>query len=1069
MGDNGQVRIPGFTIERELGRGAMGVVYLAHEDALGRDVALKVLRPGYGGSDDDARRRFEREVRATARLKHPNIVPILSTGEADGRLWFAMQFVPGETLEDVLEHTRHGRIGTARAVRIVREVALALHAAHESGVTHRDVKPGNVMLLDEEAPEGERDTASRRLRRTWLRRRGTPIGSPHVDRPLLADFGLAADRTATKLSESGMLIGTPGYMAPEQYRGRAEDVGPHSDQWAVGVMLYECLTGTMPFPTGDLPTLARMIGSEDPIPPSRLDTRVDRDLETICLKCLEKNPKDRYADCRTLADDLGHWLREEPISARPPGSIRKLRTWARRHPARTTALAALVVVGLGTLALWWGVRVNRQDRVAELSREATEYMALGRYEQAERTFDEWIHLDPGDGRPRDLRERARALGEMENARAILTSAEREIAALAGRRAALARLVEQARRGAQADGGQGLGTETARGSEPWWMREAAYAARRRMEALRGEIAGSIATVNTRLANARSLAAAHADAAGEDGRALLAKIVERWGRWHLAEWRRAVDAGDDAAQATHRAAVERLLDDPAVRRELDGIRAVRILPGDPPGEAWLFRYVRESDVEALARGGPRLVPLPYAPAHGTGPVSDAYRAAVARRLEGAGRRRVAPDVPALTGTLRSDDQTIGTLAGPMRRSRYEDLLARSAYPLETSAHNALGRITEPRDLDLPTGRYLLLLRRTGRPDLRVSFQVDRGAMPPVRMGDDMGLVSVPAGFRLVPAGDVRLGGDPATAPNALPPQAVPVRAFLAARFEVTWADWWAFLNDPRTLEAIERHRDPPPPEDGAPPRPPELRFVPRTEGGGRSAPDAALPAGPPASRFWQPMASPEHPATHVSYFDLTGYLTPPEGEEEPFDYQYEELADALRDSRTVGWGYLRWRTERSRARARQAAAGGAVLPDVAVMRGADGQPVYCAMRFTLPTQPEWERMARGGDDRVFTYGDEREWLYFKGVTSRPYNPAPEPVGLFPDDESPHGIRDLMGSVAEWTADWDGEGRVFWVKGAAWGSQEAEHDRIAARRALPPTAITSTVGIRVIVRVLEPVAPR
>ncbi|MDA1195495.1 MAG: serine/threonine-protein kinase, partial [Planctomycetota bacterium] len=293
MSDEPEVHIPGFEIRRELGRGAMGVVYLAHERALGRDVALKVLRRGFAGDGDEARLRFEREVRATARLKHPGIVPILSTGEASGRLWFAMEFVPGSTLEVELEQSRHGRLGIARSARTVREVALALHAAHEAGVIHRDVKPGNVMLLEEEAPEAERSTPSRRLRRSWIRRRTGDDETPVVSRPLLADFGLAADRTASKLSESGMLIGTPGYMAPEQYRGRAEDVGAHSDQWALGVMLYECLTGNMPFPTADLPTLARMIGNDDPIPPGRLDTRIDRDLETIGLKCLQKNPRDR--------------------------------------------------------------------------------------------------------------------------------------------------------------------------------------------------------------------------------------------------------------------------------------------------------------------------------------------------------------------------------------------------------------------------------------------------------------------------------------------------------------------------------------------------------------------------------------------------------------------------------------------------------------------------------------------------------------------------------------------------------------------------------------------------------
>jgi hypothetical protein len=214
----------------------------------------------------------------------------------------------------------------------------------------------------------------------------------------------------------------------------------------------------------------------------------------------------------------------------------------------------------------------------------------------------------------------------------------------------------------------------------------------------------------------------------------------------------------------------------------------------------------------------------------------------------------------------------------------------------------------------------------------------------------------------------------------------------------------------------------------------------------------------------MDAPEHPASHLSLHDIVGYLTPPEGEDEPFDYQYEELKEALRDSETIGWGYLRWRTERSRERARQAAAGGPVLPDVAVVRQPDGSVAYRAMRFTLPTQPEWERMARGGDSRAFVYGDEREWLCFKGDRSRPYNSAPEAVGLFADDESVFGVRDLTGSVAEWTADWDEDGLDFWVKGHSWGSPTPEDDRIAARHSLAPEVVSSLVGVRLVVRVLE-----
>jgi formylglycine-generating enzyme required for sulfatase activity/predicted Ser/Thr protein kinase len=1066
MAETADVRIPGFTIERELGRGAMGVVYLAHEVALGRDVALKVLRPGFGGDGEDARRRFEREVRAAARLEHPNIVPILSTGEAQGRLWFAMQFVPGETLDDVLTNARHGRIPAPRAARIVLDVALALHAAHEAGVTHRDVKPGNVMLVRDRVSDLEASHATRRLRRSWLQR-DPGRGPLMLDRPLLADFGLAADSTASKLSESGMLIGTPGYMAPEQYRGHGPDVGPHSDQWALGVVLYECLTGTMPFPTGDLPTLARLIGTEDPIPPSRLDPRIDRDLETICLTCLRKNPRERYPDCKALAQDLERWLREEPIAARPPGPWRRLRTWGRRRPARATALLALLLAGLVALAVFVGVRANRAARVSDLSHEAADLMRLGQYEQAERVYDQWIGIDPSDGRPRDGRALARARRGMATARESFEQAQQEIVRLKDDRTRYAELREQALHGSSAQGGSGLGTENARGSEPWWMRQASYAARREMETLQREIVRLSAEVAAQLAIARSRAEANAEAAGGEGLGLRNEIVRESARWHMEEWRAAVARGDAEHAALHEFAVRRL-DPQRYAAELDGVRTVTLEPADPPGRAWLFRYEREGD--RIPRGGPRLLPAPYLPDRPAVPLAPAYRAAVAARLAGEGRRRVAPDVPSLTPPQHSDETTLDTLAGPMFRTRYEERLASSAYPLATSEANALGRVDHPLDLRLIPGRYLVLLRRDGYPDLRLSFQVGGDNPTTVSPASDMDLMQVPRGFVLVPGGEVQLGGEAQTAPRSLPRQRVPVRSFLASRYEITYADWWAFLNDDRTLAAIDAALHPPAsqdPQDEA--IPPELRFVPRVENADPSRPDTPLPERPPGVRRWPSMAMPEHPCAHISLYDLTGYLQPPKGERDPYDSQYEDLAEALRQSRTVGWGYLAWRTERSRRRALQAARGGPVLPDVAVVRGKDGRPRYCAMRFTLPTQPEWERMARGSDDRTFVYGDEREWLYFKGARSRPHNPAPEAVGLFVDDESLYGVRDLTGSVAEWTADWDGEGRVFWIKGSAWGSQVPEDDRIAARRALAPTRLSSTVGARVIVRVLEPVRAR
>ncbi len=1027
MPGDGQVQIPGFRIAHELGRGAMGVVYHAHEESLGREVALKVLRASYGDTED-LRARFEREVRAAARLRHPNIVPILSTGEAQGRLWYAMDFIAGDTLEDLLGKSPQGRMRRARAARIVRDVARALHAAHESGVIHRDVKPGNVMLVEQPAPPDERTTRSRRLRRSWLGDSDS-VGNRSVYRPLLADFGLAADRTASKLSESGMLIGTPGYMGPEQFRGEADEIGPHSDQWALGVLLYECLTGRMPFPTSDLPTLARMVGNDEPITPSRLDPRIDRDLETITLKCLQKNPRDRYPDCAALSDDLGHWLREEPINARPPGPTRRLQAWARRRPARATALATLVFLALIAAGVGIGVRISKANRVAELDREARQAMRDARWADAEATYEEWIALDPGAPEPRDGRTRVRGLRNVSAALVMYKEARSTMERLAEGRQVLEFLEAQSREGKETEGGRGLGERHARGSEPWWMREPAYGARMGIARLREKLTRERAKISATLAIARSQADTTLEWAGEEGRSARQQIYAGSAEWHMAEWRDAVAHDDPGRAALHRYEVERLANElnpaPSYLAELSGRRTVVIRATTPPADVWLFRYQREADV--IERGGPRLLPLPFHPEHEDTPVPETYRDAVAKRLESEGRRRVAPDIATLSPRLQSTETYIDTLAGRMRRDKYETLLASSAYPLETSIQNALGTLDKDISVDLRPGRYLLLLRRPGVADERIPFAIGREPLAPIEPGE--------ARYAVIPPGFVLVSGE---------------NPFLASRYEVTYADYWEFLNDSRTLGAIQAHA-------GV-----ALRFVPRSAGRFPRPEDGAL--SPRLNNRYRPMDNPEHPVSHLNFYDLVGYLAPPEGEDEPRDDQYNALARALERSETVDWGYLRWRTERSRERARLVAKTGELLPDVVMVRTIEGKLEPRAMRFTLPTEAEWVRMARGADRRVYVYGDEREWLYFKGVRSRPYYPAPEAVGLFPNDESVFGVRDLTGSVSEWTADWQEAGGVFRVKGHAWGSQASDDDRIDGYGVLAPDVVSSTVGIRLVVRALE-----
>jgi serine/threonine protein kinase len=296
-----------FSILRELGRGGYGIVYLAFDPTLNRNVALKVPRPE-ALLTPALRQRFLREARAAAALDHPGIVPVHDAGESGAVCYIASAYCGGPTLAHWLR-TRTELVPARAAAQLVADLADAVQHAHDRGVLHRDLKTNNVLL---EATSG--GTSGHRL--------GTPR---------LTDFGLAkivgedADDTRT-----GAILGTPAYMAPEQAESRFNDIGPHTDVYALGAILYELLTDRPPFKaTSALETLEQ-VRLQEPVPPSKLHPRLPRDLETICLKCLAKDPRRRYPSARELADDLGRFLRHEPIRARPPTLVTRVTLWARR-------------------------------------------------------------------------------------------------------------------------------------------------------------------------------------------------------------------------------------------------------------------------------------------------------------------------------------------------------------------------------------------------------------------------------------------------------------------------------------------------------------------------------------------------------------------------------------------------------------------------------------------------------------------------------------------------------------------------------------------------------------------
>src|SRR5213082_1324462 len=305
-----------YELLEEVGRGGQGVVFRARQKSLNRTVALKVISLGQWARKAHVK-RFRLEAEAAARLEHPGIVPIHEVGERDGSCYFSMKFIEGGQLDEV---ARREPMPIRQAAELIAKVARTVHYAHEHGILHRDIKPGNI-LLDEK-------------------------GEPH-----LTDFGLARlVESESSVTHTLDILGTPSYMAPEQAVGNNTAVSNATDVYGIGAVLYQLLTGHPPFAGGATYETIRLLLDTEPRQPRRLNPKIERDLTTICLKCLEKDPKRRYSSALALAEDLERWLKHEPILARHTGIIGRSRKWMRRNPS--AALLAACLVALAAAAGW---------------------------------------------------------------------------------------------------------------------------------------------------------------------------------------------------------------------------------------------------------------------------------------------------------------------------------------------------------------------------------------------------------------------------------------------------------------------------------------------------------------------------------------------------------------------------------------------------------------------------------------------------------------------------------------------------------------------------------------------
>lgn len=776
-----------FRLLARLGEGGMGVVFLAEQQSLKRRVALKVIRPERVGSAD-AERRFQREAEALGRLHHPCVVQVFAAGEERGVRWLALEYVAGQSLEQLLRDPAAAP-NVSAAVRIAADIASALEAAHSAGIVHRDVKPANI-LLDE------------------------------TGRARLTDFGLARDLGQPSASVSHAFLGTPYYAAPEQISGGGAAAGPRSDVYSLGATLYEMVAKRVPFPGSSTEQVLDRIARAPLEPPSRLNPNVSRDLEIVLLQALERDPERRYANAGAFAADLRAILELRPVAARPASLLRRATASVRRHPVRAALGGAVLglAVALATAAALER-RATAREELAAAHKNLADYRDLR---------DQLRALDAEVG-ALDERARRAYLGAADHRRRLDGQSERRALAASQDAAVFATLAALAR------------------AEPCAPDAAVIADLRAelyLELFRDSLAasdGERAAAYRRLVEDNDPTRRHAAELGAEGSLRItsdppgAEVF----LFRYVEQATVVPGGD------HRLVPVPVSDPrPPVLPGTFALRVVAAVPPFAPGDLVLelLGAPVEGSVFALGGAGPLLQGDRLVAVDGE-PVRDLYGAWVLGSAERRGPdgaplqqrtfrfRRGAAEFEEVRSVLEEFGVEFVDAAGLAARGEPEARVLRgglveslrlpaglqvraTAAPLALTPASQSGTTPFARD-GIEPGGYLAVLRAPGREDLRLPVAVPRGGTAEASAAL-LPEGSTPQGFVYVAPGPVPLGGD-AESLYAWPRSTVDVGGFWMQEHELTFEEYFEFLNDEQTrtevLAAPETIRLPRRPDNAA----------------------------------------------------------------------------------------------------------------------------------------------------------------------------------------------------------------------------------------------------------------